>query len=57
VGGDRVTTCSSLYGFSSYCRLEAGHEGLHTNTVIEWDDAQAAESTAAIFKAMKGRTE
>jgi hypothetical protein len=49
--------CPSRYGGFSWCRLPQGHDGLHTNTVIEWDDEAAQKSGDATVKQMRGRTE
>lgn len=43
-----MTECNSSYGFSSSCRLPAGHTGDHTNGVIRWDETKAAASQRRI---------
>lgn len=50
-------TCTSSYGFSTYCHLPTGHPGDHTNGRRTWTDTDAETSRQAILKKMEGRTD
>ena len=49
--------CGKGYGFASWCKKPAGHDGLHAAHGLEWSDEQAEQSRLDIIRQMRGRTE
>lgn len=47
-------TCTSSYGFSTYCHLPTGHPGDHTNGRRTWTDTDAETTGKQSSKKWKG---
>ena len=52
-----MAECGKGYGFASWCKREAGHDGLHAAHNLQWSDEDAEQSRLDIIRQMRGKTE